>query len=133
MADDFVYTLSLIALPINFICQLVIFIGAFYLVIHNRNLPSWHITPLWWVGLCCVLTTITIILQWVFGPEFVMAYRRIGIITETATNVCVAILAGTFLTITIRRDIQGRKQRNSVSSTKPKARSKSGSRSERRA
>lgn len=87
------------ALHINFVAHLLIFIGSFYVVMYNRRLPQWHVTPLWYVGLSALASNLAIALQWIFGTEFPLSYANIGLISETSLNVSLATLA-TFLLIT---------------------------------
>ena len=78
-------------------------IGAFYVVLHNKNLPKWHVAPLWWAGLSCLLTALSIILGYAFGNDFPMAYAHIGTFGETALNICLAVIAVTFLVTTAKK------------------------------
>lgn len=96
---------------INFIAHFVIFLGTFYVALQNRNLPQWHITPLWYVGLSSILVCITILVQWAVGPEEPLSYWNLGKLAETMVNVSVALVAAIMLVGTIRRDIYERKKR----------------------
>lgn len=102
---------NIYALSINFIAHSLIFIGAFYVALHNRRLPQWHITPLWYMGLFSLLISITIILQWAIGPEFPLSYWNAGIMVETLSNISVAIVAVIMLVGTVMSDIKHRKKR----------------------
>lgn len=99
------------ALSINFIAHTLIFIGTFYVALQNRNLPHWHITPLWYAGLCSLLVSITIVVQWAIGPEFPLSYWNFGLFAETLFNVSVAAIAAIMLIGTVRSDIKYRKKR----------------------
>lgn len=98
--------LQFYALPINFFAHLLIFIGSFYVVMHNRRLPKWHITPLWYVGLSALASNLAITLQWIFGTEFPLSYTNVGLITETCLNISLATLATIFLVITFKLDLK---------------------------
>lgn len=98
-------------LSINFIAHTLIFIGSFYVALHNRNLPQWHITPLWYAGLCSLFTSIAILLEWSIGPEFPLSYRNIGVMCETSLNISIAAIAVIMLIGTVRQDIKYRKKR----------------------
>jgi len=100
-----------IQLFINFLAYLTIFIGSFYVALQNRNLPSWHITPLWYVGLSALFTSLTIVLQGMFGRDFELSYAQLGILGETALNISLAYIATVMLVGTIRRDLRQRKNR----------------------
>lgn len=108
---DLVSFLNLFAQPVNFISHLLIFLGAFYILLHNRNMPKWHVTPLWWAGCASLFTFITIVLGLFFGDEFVFSYSRMGYVGEVAFNVCIASIAMVFLIKTIRTDILNKKYR----------------------
>lgn len=110
-AHDLVSFLNLFAQPVNFISHLLIFLGAFYILLHNRNMPKWHVTPLWWAGCASLFTFITIVLGLYFGDEFVFSYSRMGYVGEVAFNTCVASIAMVFLIKTVKADIANRKYR----------------------
>ena len=92
-----------LALTINFVCHILIFIGALYIAVYNEKLPIWHKTPLWYAGLSCLLTAITIILGGFFGQDFPMSYANIGVVGETALNICLAYIAVHFIIDTVRQ------------------------------
>ena len=108
---DVVSLLTHYSYPVNFISHLLIFTGAFYILLHNRNLPRWHVTPLWWAGCASMLAFITIVLGLFFGDDFVFSYFRFGLVAETLFNACIASIAVTFLWRTVKNDLCGRKQR----------------------
>lgn len=94
-----------IMLFINFISHMLIFIGALYVALHNRQLPKWHITPLWYVGLSSFSCAIAIMCQWGLGSTFPLSYSSIGSITELALDISLASIAIIFLCITLKKDI----------------------------
>lgn len=96
---------------INFIAHFLIFIGAFYVALQNRNLPQWHITPLWYVGLSSILVCITVVIQWAVGPEHPLSYWNLGKLAETAVNVAVSAVATIMLIGTVKKDIREAKKR----------------------
>lgn len=106
--NAFTYTYEII---INFIAHFLIFVGAFYVALQNRNLPQWHVTPLWYVGLSSILVCVTIIVQWSIGPEHPMSYFNLGNLAETAVNIAVAAVATIMLIGTVRRDLHESKKR----------------------
>ena len=91
------------ALALNLLCHLAIFVGTFYVILHSKNLPKWHITPLWWAGLSCLLTALSIIMGYAFGDDFPMAYVHIGTYGETALNICLAVIAVSFIVSTAKK------------------------------
>lgn len=90
-------TISSFNMQLNFFFHIVIFSGAFIVAFKNERLPHWHVTPLWWIGLTSLLCATTIVLQYIFGPAFTLAYKNVGIFLELLLNGCLALLAGTFL------------------------------------
>lgn len=96
---------------INFIAHILIFLGTFYVALHNRKLPPWHITPLWYVGLFSIFTAITIVVQWALGPEHPLSYFNIGRLSETLFNCAVATIAMVMLFGTAIRDYKESKKR----------------------
>ena len=102
---------------INFFAHFVIFLGTFYVALQNRNLPQWHVTPLWYVGLFSLFTCISIVLQWAIGPEFPLSYWNLGKLSETAVNISVAAVALIMLVGTVRRDLREAKKRRNKEQT----------------
>jgi len=96
------HTINEYALFLNLLCHLCIFTGALYVVLHSTKLPKWHITPLWYAGLSCLLTAITILLGYAFGNEFPLSYANLGVVGETALNICLSIIALTFTVVTAK-------------------------------
>ena len=96
---------------INFFLHGIVFLGAFYVALHNRSLPRWHVTTIWYIGLASLLSVITVVFDWNFGPDFPMSYTNLGIITETFSNAALAFTAGAMLYGTILKDIRGAKKR----------------------
>lgn len=96
---------------INFIAHFLIFLGTFYVALQNRNLPQWHLTPLWYVGLTSILVCMTIIIQWAIGPENPLSYFNLGKLAETLVNIAVATVATIMLVGTVRRDLHESKKR----------------------
>jgi hypothetical protein len=96
---------------VNFISHMLIFMGTFYVAIHNRNLPPWHITPLWYVGVFSLLTAFTIVCQWAIGPEFPLSYWNLGQLAESLVDLALASIATIMLIGTIRQDIRESKKR----------------------
>lgn len=107
-APDFVNLLTFFAQPINFFAHLVIFLGAFYILLHNKHMPKWHVTPLWWAGCASLFTFLTIVMGLFFGDEFVFSYFRFGYVGEVAFNTCIASVALVFLVRTLKANL-GRK------------------------
>lgn len=102
------------ALIINFLAHFTIFIGAFYVAIHNRSLPQWHVTPLWYTGLCSLLVSITIMIQWTIGPEYPLSYWNAGVMCETLLHVSIAAIAAVMFTRTVLIDLRYRKKRGTI-------------------
>lgn len=104
--------LAYIALPINLICHLLIFIGTLYVAIHNRKIPRWHVTVLWYCGLSSLFTALTIVIEWIFGQEFPLSYYNIGIIGETFLHACLAFMATSVFLHTVWTDLHQMKNRH---------------------
>jgi hypothetical protein len=98
-------------LPINLIAHSVTFMGIFYVAIHNRNLKQWHITPLWYLGLASLFTAVTILLQYMIGPEFPLSYWNLSLFAETLSNTMLAVIATVMFIGTVRSDLRERKKR----------------------
>jgi hypothetical protein len=92
-----------IVLFVNLMCHIIIFYGALYVVLHNKRLPTWHVTPLWYAGLSCLLTAITIVLGYAFTDAFPLSYANLGVIGETSLNVCLASIAIMFFISTAKK------------------------------
>ena len=100
-----------VAISINFISHLVIFLGGAYIALHSRQIPIWLRTPLWYVGASSLLTAITILFQWVLGDEFPLSYSNIGLFCEIMLNVNLSIAVALMFFSTISKDIKGYKSR----------------------
>jgi hypothetical protein len=98
-------------LPLNLIAHSIIFTATFYVAMHNRNLKQWHITPLWYLGLASLFTAITILLQYMIGPEFPLSYWNLSLFSETLSNIALAGIAGVMFIGTVRSDLKGRRKR----------------------
>lgn len=107
--------LNSLTVPINFVCHLLIFVGSFYVALHNRKIPQWHLTPLWYLGLANLFVSITILTQWVIGPEHPLSYWNIGLVGETICTIILAAIVVTMFAATVFRDIIGSKKRRQES------------------
>lgn len=81
------------ALILNFVAHVVIFVGTFYVALKNPNLPHWHITPLWYAGLCSLFVSLTIIIQWTLGAEYPLSYWNAGMMGEILLDLSIAAVA----------------------------------------
>lgn len=111
MITEIIVFLNGLIIPINFVCHMLVFVGSFYVAIHNRNLPQWHITPLWYLGLANLLVAITILVQWTIGPEHPLSYWNIGMVAETVCNIILAAIVLVMFAVTVGHDIINRKNR----------------------
>lgn len=114
MITEIIVFLNSLIVPINFVCHMLVFIGSFYVALHNRNLPTWHITPLWYLGLANFLVAITILVQWYFGPEHPLSYWNMGMVTETICYIILAIMVLILFAVTVGCDIINRKNRHNT-------------------
>lgn len=112
MLTDVASFLLVWRMPFDLICYSIVFAGTFYIAIHNRRLPPWHVTPLWYLGLGSFFTAFSILCQYIFGPEFPMSYRNVGLIGEAVTHITLALIAAIMFTGTVRHDIEGKKKRS---------------------
>lgn len=103
--------LNSLNVPINFVNHITVFIGAFYVAIHNRTLPQWHITPLWYLGLFNLFTAITILIQWIIGAEHPLSYWNMGQIGSTLSNITLAFIVLVIFMHTVANDLVGRRKR----------------------
>jgi len=99
-------------LTLNFAAHLSIFVGALYTALHNRDMPNWVVTPMWYIGLISLFTSITIVCQWAIGPEFPLSYWSMGILGETALNISVAVVLIILMLKTIKADLENRHNRH---------------------
>jgi hypothetical protein len=99
-------------MPLNLIAHTLIFAGTFYVAIHNRQLRQWHITPLWYMGLTSLLAAISILCQYIIGPEFPLSYWNVSLFVETLSNIAVSSIALAMFILTVAKDLKERKNRN---------------------
>lgn len=97
--------LGSLALPLNFACHIIIFIGGLYIAIHSRLIPTWLRTCLWYIGCSSFFIAITIILDWIFGSQFELSYDRVGFFGEILFNCWVATTTIIFFFKTVSTDI----------------------------
>jgi hypothetical protein len=113
MILDFLFFVEEAILPINFISHITLFFGGFYIALHSRILPRWVVTCLWYIGLAGALNATTILLDWIYGPTFELAYSQIGMLTESILNFVLAVTVGLLFVHTLYKDFKGMKQRQS--------------------
>jgi len=89
----------------------MIFFGGLYSAIHNRLIPHWYATCLWYIGSFSFLTSITIFLEWIFGEDFILSYTNIGILGETLLIIALAVTSTIMLCYTAKEDIIESKKR----------------------
>lgn len=111
MISELILSLNSLDVTLNFISHLLIFIGAFYIALHNRDLPEWLITPLWYLGLVHLFTGITAIIQWTVGPENPLSYWNMGLFGEVMCNIALSAIVVVMFVMTLRNDIIGSKNR----------------------
>lgn len=102
-----------IALPLNLVFLLITFVGGLYVAIHSRDIPIWVRTPLWYLGATSFLTALTIVFEFVMGPDFMLSYSSIGLIGEMLINLNIAIASLLMLAHTVFKDLRCMKQRRS--------------------
>jgi hypothetical protein len=103
-------------MPLNLIAHSMIFAGTFYVALHNRTLKQWHITPLWYMGLTSLLVSISILCQYIIGPEFPLSYWNVSLFVETLSNIAVSSIAVIMFIMTVKRELKGRNNRNDSNS-----------------
>lgn len=111
MTDTWLFLLNSLALPINFVCHSIIFIGGLYIAIHSRCIPIWLKTCLWYIGCSSFLINITIIIGWVLGSQCELSYSKIGLFGEVLFNILIAITTFVFFLTTISANIKYSKLR----------------------
>lgn len=114
MIADLSILLNSFNVPINFTNHMVIFAGSFYIAIHNRRIPQWHITPLWYLGLLNLFAGITILIQWCIGPEHPLSYWNLGLFAETLANCSLAAIVLIMFLHTVGHDLRERKKRRKL-------------------
>lgn len=96
---------------INFICHTVVFGSIFYVAIHNREIPRWIITPLWYLAILSGFTACTVVIQWLSGPENPLSYWTLGVLGELSSHIVLAIIASALFLKTLKTDISQIKNR----------------------
>lgn len=112
MITEFIVFLNSLSVLINFVCYLLVFIGSFYVAIHNRKLPQWHITPLWYLGLANLFMAVTILVNWTIGPEHPLSYWNMGTVGQALCNIILASIVAVMFVVTLGCDIINRKKRH---------------------
>ncbi len=111
MISEFILAINRYNVPVSFVAHIIIFVGAFYVALHNRNLPRWHITPLWYLGLIHLFTAVTVVIQWAIGPEHPLSYWNAGLFGEVLCNIALSAIVIVMFALTIGEDIMGSRKR----------------------
>lgn len=111
MIADTLFLLNSFNMPINFICHSLVFISSFYVAMHNREIPQWVITPLWYLGLTSLLISISILVQYFISPEHELSYWNLGSVLEYVSNIILSFMCVMFFSTTVFKDIKGAKKR----------------------
>jgi hypothetical protein len=83
-------------LVLNIISLIAIFAGC-YKVACNKKIKHELKTPIWYAGIFAIFTSSMIMIQWLLGVEFPLAYNKIGRFGEVAMNVCLGLSAVQFI------------------------------------
>lgn len=111
MFESWYLAVRSIALPVNFVCAMTVFVGAMFVLLKNQHLPQWHKAPLNMLAVACGFLAVTILSQWVFGVGFGLAYDGgMGLIAEVGVNLCIASIAAVFMVSTFLRQQKDAKQ-----------------------
>lgn len=111
MLFDIATFLHFWSMPIDLICYSIVFAGTFYVTIHNRKLPVWHLTPLWYLGLASFFVSSTILLEYIFGMNFPLSFTNVGIIGEKLTHMSLAFICLSMFLGTVIADIRNKRKR----------------------
>lgn len=103
-----------VLMPLNFICNFIVFLGGFYVALHSRTMPIWATTCLWYIGLASLFTAITIGADWIWGPEFPMSYTNIGLLGEMLTLFTLTATVLILFSKTVFSDFLYRKKRKVI-------------------
>jgi hypothetical protein len=59
--------------------------------------PHWLVTAIWYLATSALFTNITILIEWIYGPEFELSYTNIGVFGEAMINITMtAVVLGIF-------------------------------------
>lgn len=79
-------------LIINLVTHSIVFIGGFYVAMFNKRLPTWHVTPVWYIGLTSLFTVLTIIFEFIFGLSFPLSHFNMALVSEALLDIALAYL-----------------------------------------
>lgn len=96
----------------NFLLNIMIFVGGFYVAMHSRVLPRWTVTCIWYIGLASLFTCITVVLQWVYGPSFPMSYGNVRLLCDMVTHGILAIAVVMLFVHTVFKNRKHKKHSN---------------------
>jgi hypothetical protein len=103
-----------LAMLINFICHLIIFLGGFYVALHSRVLPNWLVTCVWYIGLASLLIDITYLIEWTIGPESPLSFSHIGKISDAISHMIIAFTVWLVFVNTLLKDIKAKAKRKNT-------------------
>jgi len=83
-------------LLINIVSLIANFAGC-YKIACDKKIKHNLKTPIWYAGIFAVFTSLMIVIQWLLGGEFPLAYNKIGRFGEVAMNVCLALSSVQFI------------------------------------
>lgn len=98
-------------LLINFVCHITVFVGILYVAVHSRELSTWIITPLWYLGLTSGFVCTTIVTQWFAGPQHPMSYWTMGQLGEIGAHIILAFICFVLFVRTLKADLENSKHR----------------------
>jgi hypothetical protein len=93
MIDQALSLLSDYGEAVNLVCCLIIFAGGLYVAINPGPRPHWLVTSLWYASASALFVASTLVVQFIYGEDFELAYDQLGVIGEFLFKIFVSIIA----------------------------------------
>lgn len=123
MLRDVVLMIDSISPAIHFAANTMTFVGGAYIALHNRVMPKWLITCLWYIGLASLLNAITFMVGWIYGEVHPLSHFQLGSVTEAMVNITIATTIAILFFNTVWKDFvfsKNRKKQEPVKQTSAK-------------
>lgn len=114
MLKEVLDVVEFISPQINFASSTLIFFAGGYIALHNRVMPRWVVTCLWYLGLFALFNAITFLVEWTLGQSHPLSHFQIGHAAEALVNSVFAVTVCLLFFHTVWQDYIEAKKRKKL-------------------